>query len=504
MNFILAIAARTAFVVAAFYVVKRLASLCKYEKAIQDNHCAKPCKYPHKDPFLGLDLFLEIAKAFRNGSFLETNRHHFDLYGTTFEANLWGVRVIKTIQPEIMEAVYATFFKNFGLQPLRLDVGGPFFGKGILTTDGAFWEHSRALIRPTFARTRFANFHSLEMHVDRLIDLIPGDGSTFDLQPLFRRLILDTSTEFIFGESTNSLLRSSSLDAQGFLQAFDDAVAGVGKRVMMGKMRHLVRDKKWEVACKTVHNYCDRYVAAALRGQNESAPKQSTTEVERWVLLREMAKETQDPLDLRYQILNVFSPGRDSTGILLSNVFFFVARQPSSWKRLRNEVLSLEGKPLDYDNLNSLTYVNHCLKESLRLAPFATFNQRICLQDTVLPMGGGKDGTEPLFVKQGDLVETNFYAMHRDRDIWGDDADEFRPERWEKSHPTWAFMGFNGGPRTCPAKQMVYTEAAYVITRLARQYARLENRDPCEAWQEEMRLNFQSKNGVQVGMCVTA
>ncbi|KAL9601758.1 MAG: hypothetical protein Q9179_002758 [Wetmoreana sp. 5 TL-2023] len=422
MNFILAIAARTAFVVAAFYVVKRLASLCKYEKAIQDNHCAKPCKYPHKDPFLGLDLFLEIAKAFRNGSFLETNRHHFDLYGTTFEANLWGVRVIKTIQPEIMEAVYATFFKNFGLQPLRLDVGGPFFGK----------------------------------------------------------------------------------DAQGFLQAFDDAVAGVGKRVMMGKMRHLVRDKKWEVACKTVHNYCDRYVAAALRGQNESAPKQSTTEVERWVLLREMAKETQDPLDLRYQILNVFSPGRDSTGILLSNVFFFVARQPSSWKRLRNEVLSLEGKPLDYDNLNSLTYVNHCLKESLRLAPFATFNQRICLQDTVLPMGGGKDGTEPLFVKQGDLVETNFYAMHRDRDIWGDDADEFRPERWEKSHPTWAFMGFNGGPRTCPAKQMVYTEAAYVITRLARQYARLENRDPCEAWQEEMRLNFQSKNGVQVGMCVTA
>lgn len=41
-----------------------------------------------------------------------------------------------------------------------------------------------------------------------------------------------------------------------------------------------------------------------------------------------------------------------------------------------------------------------------------------------------------------------------------------------------------------------------VITRLARQFAKVENRDLCEAWQEEMRLNFQSKNGVKVGMVV--
>lgn len=115
-------------------------------------------------------------------------------------------------------------------------------------------------------------------------------------------------------------------------------------------------------------------------------------------------------------------------------------------------------------------------------------------------MGGGKASKDPLFVKRGDVIETNFYAMHRSRQIWGEDADKFRPERWEKSYPAWAFMGFNGGPRTCPAQQMVYTEASYVIARLARGYAKLENRSPCEAWQEEMRLNFQSKNGVKVSL----
>lgn len=113
---------------------------------------------------------------------------------------------------------------------------------------------------------------------------------------------MDTSTEFIFGESCNSLASASSQEAQGFLQAFDDAVAGVGKRVMIGKLRHLIRDKKWEVACKTVHSYCDRYVAKILKEQGEPTSKQGTTTIEKWVLLQEMAKETQDPLDLRYQV----------------------------------------------------------------------------------------------------------------------------------------------------------------------------------------------------------
>ncbi|KAL8953440.1 MAG: hypothetical protein Q9222_000714 [Ikaeria aurantiellina] len=177
--------------------------------------------------------------------------------------------------------------------------------------------------------------------------------------------ILDTSTEFIFGESANTLTSNSSLDAQQFLQAFDDAVAGVGKRVMLGRVRYLVRDQEWKAACTIVHEYCDKHVAAALRERDQWSTKPDVTEVDRWVLLRELAKETQDAHDLRCQILNVFSPGRDSTGILLSNIFFFVSRQPSKWTRIRREVLSVEDRLLDYETLNSLTFINYCLKESL-------------------------------------------------------------------------------------------------------------------------------------------
>lgn len=61
--------------------------------------------------------------------------------------------------------------------------------QGIFTADGSIWARSRALIRPTFARSGISNFSCLEKHVGRLLDLIPHDGSTVDLQPLMKHLV---------------------------------------------------------------------------------------------------------------------------------------------------------------------------------------------------------------------------------------------------------------------------------------------------------------------------
>lgn len=56
---------------------------------------------------------------------------------------------------------------------------------------------------------------------------------------------------------------------------------------------------------------------------------------------------------------------------------------------------------------------------------------RTAVQDTILPVGGGPDGSSPAFVEKGQLVIFNCSAMHRREDILGADADVFRPERWE-------------------------------------------------------------------------
>jgi cytochrome P450 len=55
--------------------------------------------------------------------------------------------------------------------------------------------------------------------------------------------------------------------------------------------------------------------------------------------------------------------------------------------------------------------------------------------DTTLPVGGGPDGKSPVFVKAGQSVNYQVYIMQRRKDLYGEDAEEFKPERWETFRP---------------------------------------------------------------------
>ena len=85
----------------------------------------------------------------------------------------------------------------------------------------------------------------------------------------------------------------------------------------------------------------------------------------------------------------------------------------------------------------------------MRLHPVIPTNAREAVVDTTLPFGGGHDGNSPLFIRKGMLIIYNTYAMHRNRDVYGHDADKYVPDRWESVRPGWDFLPFNGGPRVC-------------------------------------------------------
>ena len=71
----------------------------------------------------------------------------------------------------------------------------------------------------------------------------------------------------------------------------------------------------------------------------------------------------------------------------------------------------------------------------------------------MLSRGGGADGQAPIFVSADTAVEYHFYAIHRQQDIYGPDADEYRPERWETLQPGWGHLPFSGGPRACIGRE---------------------------------------------------
>ena len=57
---------------------------------------------------------------------------------------------------------------------------------------------------------------------------------------------------------------------------------------------------------------------------------------------------------------------------------------------------------------------------------------------------------------KGTVVAWSCYVLHRKREYYGDDADEFRPERWETLRPSWEYLPFNGGPRICVGREFFF------------------------------------------------
>lgn len=153
------------------------------------NGCSPPKAYPHKDPILGIDLFLSTGKAIQEHTYLHELTRRYNTLGTTFRSKSLGAESVATIEPANLQAVFSSNFSDWGVEPVRLPAQAPFCGKGFITTDGPIWEHSRSLLRPSFNKSNAVDLDALETGVSKVIARIPRNGDTVDRQPLIFSLV---------------------------------------------------------------------------------------------------------------------------------------------------------------------------------------------------------------------------------------------------------------------------------------------------------------------------
>merc|ERR1712151_195589 len=102
-------------------------------------------------------------------------------------------------------------------------------------------------------------------------------------------------------------------------------------------------------------------------------------------------------------------------------------------------------------------------REGLRLHPSVPLDFKQVLADDTLPNG--------TWVSRGSSVAYSTYSMGRSKRIWGEDAAEFRPERWlTMEHVPDAYMNpvFHAGPRECLGKRLAMVEVKTVIISIVR------------------------------------
>ncbi|KAI9669166.1 MAG: hypothetical protein M1829_005167 [Trizodia sp. TS-e1964] len=496
--------------------------LIKYQRAAKAK--ALGCKNAPvqlNQKFLGLDRVQEATKADREMAIPWLMEQKFkEMKTLTFEHSLFGRHGFTTIDPKNVQAILATQFDHFGLGSMRRSNFFPLLGNGIFTSDGKSWEHSRALLRPQFAREQVSDLELEERHSKNLMRAIPigKDGWTdsIDLQPLFFRLTLDSATEFLFGESVDSQLAALpgyksktnahvARDEKVFAKAFDFAQQMLAKRGRFRRFHWMIGGKDFKAACKQSHEFIDSFVTAALNKDRQETELEKGGSKGKYHFLDGLVEHTRDPVELRSQLLNILLAGRDTTASLLGWIFYTLARHPTVYEKLRATIIEAfgtfdSGKEITFSTIKSCQYLQYCVNETLRLYPIVPLNSRQAKRDTTLPRGGGPDGLSPVFVSKGTIINYFVYNIHRRKDIWGEDADDFKPERWEGRKIGWEYLPFNGGPRICIGQQFAITEASYMTIRLLQRFDKIENTDPEPTIKYNLNLTMCSGTGAKVRM----
>ncbi|KAK0383745.1 hypothetical protein NLU13_9656 [Sarocladium strictum] len=165
--------------------------------------------------------------------------------------------------------------------------------------------------------------------------------------------------------------------------------------------------------------------------------------------------------------LSFLVAGHETTAGLLSFTLYYLIKHPKVFDKARQQVDEVIGEgQMNVGHLLKLPYVTAILREVLRLEPPIPVFAVKPYQEAIL-------GNQYPVAKNESCVLLLTKAM-RDREIYGEDADEFRPERMLDEHfnnlPPGAFKPFGNGQRACIGRNFALQEATLMLAMLLQNF----------------------------------
>ncbi|KAJ8773687.1 hypothetical protein K2173_006337 [Erythroxylum novogranatense] len=353
---------------------------------------------------------------------------------------------------------------------------------GLAQYDGHKWEKHKRIVTPAFHLEKLKllvpAFHeSSNMIISRwekITSLEPEGSCEVDVWPHVQNLTSDAISRAAFGSSfeegkkifdliteqvdyTSEAVQKIYIPGWRFLptknnrrmKAIDKEIQGLIGNIIISK-----REKERVVGRDNKQDLLGTLLESNRREIEENENKRSAG-----MSFEEVVEECK----------LFYLAGQETTSILLLWTMVLLAMHPTWQQRAREEAFQAFGDTdsPDFDGLNRLKVISMILYEVLRLYPPVSEFGRSVAEDVKIG---------DLTLPEGTLVFFPTILIHRNKEIWGDDSCEFKPERFSEgiakaTNSQLAYIPFGWGPRICIGQNFALTEVKLAITLILRSFS---------------------------------
>ncbi|KAH7672429.1 Unspecific monooxygenase protein [Dioscorea alata] len=385
-------------------------------------------------------------------------------FGPLFMYSTGSIQLLYVSDPDLIKEIGLYKPLDIGKPVYLTKERGALFGNGILTSNGEVWTHQRKVIAPEFYADKVKGM--VDLILDAAVpllkswDTIVESGGGIGLITVgedLRSFSADVISRASFGsnylEGKEMFLKLRQL--QNLMSKTNLLIGIPGLRYLPTKANREI----WRLN-REIRTLILKLVEERREG-SQASPKKD--------LLQSILDGAKDNLvstkDHDNFIVdnckNIFFAGHETAATSASWCLMLLASHPKWQAQARAEVIEVcQGGPPNADMLRKMKTLTMVIQESLRLYPPTAFVTREAFKDIKL----GK-----LNIPKGITMVIPTSILHHEQEIWGPDADEFKPERFTNGISgackfPHAYIPFGLGARTCLGQNLAMVELKIILS----------------------------------------
>lgn len=336
-------------------------------------------------------------------------------------------------------------------------------GNGVFSASGKDWFEQRQLLSHCFLmkelKNHFETFKSVKDEVERWTVL---DTEIMDVHKLFLTLTVKMICKVAFGENIEEKAAST------IFQKFDSYLHQYKK--IFGTP--LYSFFGYSLKSKQIKEDEEQLLTAIkeLVSERERKLGHHQERNEQGLAIDLIMEKARGKLEFRGNIVfdnsaTLLLAGHETTANLLTWTVYLLGTHLQWQEQARAEVWEIED--LDVKQVSQFKTLGSILWESLRLYPPQPIIGRRCTRENIV---------EGVVIPEGIEVIASVSSMHRNKDVWGEDSEEFKPSRFAKGinrackNPA-SFLPFGAGPRTCIGQSLALLEAKVILYYMLKTYS---------------------------------